>query len=234
MPTLNRFYALIINSKLPGGREAAMISITDGNPVAEKPVFMWGDKCPIRLYFRIPGDPGEDATPCELSADYSLVLAAAQEEGTTELFRVVDWVKVGADADIYYEGMLDLNTDALASAFATPSISSLDVAVDIEYRDAANTNRLTYRVSAVIYRQRFSDTGVVPSTLSAAYLRSPDGSTWQLTVNDAGQMAVIKVAEDMRDPGFVTLSSARFVSPNDYAWELTVDDEGQTNIRRLQ
>ena len=232
MTTLNRSINLYINGNLPGGRNAILDGQTS-NPTNLRPALMQGDKCPIRLYFRSPGDPGEDSTAVDLGQDYSLVLCGKIEaslKNSAELFRVSDWAHVGD----YYEGTLDLTTSALATAMTEENSDALDVAIDIEYRDIANSVRLTYRADVTVFRQVYDSIGIPPSTLSASYLQSPDGSNWRLTVDDNGQLAIDKVGDEQADPDFVILSYANLISPSGYWWQISIDDNGQISKRRIQ
>lgn len=230
MTTLARAVKLYINSDLPGGRNA-LLDGTTSNEIKQAPSFMQGDRFALRLYFRTPVF-GAASTATDLESDYSLVLSGKLNgtlKTSQELFRVSDWVK-GSD---YYEGTLDLATAALDAAMAASDGDEIDVAMDIEYRDTINSERQTYRANVVVFRQVYSG-GIAPSSLSTSYLQSPDGSTWQLTMDDEGGLAIAKIGADQRNPGFVTLSSANFVTTGGYGFQLVIDDEGAITTRRIQ
>lgn len=230
MTTLNRAFNLYLNSTLPGGRNA-LLEGTSSNPPNVIPSFMEGDRFALRLYFRVPV-LGALSTPIDLAANYSLVLSGKLNgslKTSPELFRTSDWVK-GGD---YYEGVLDLNTPAMLAAMATETGDDIAVAIDIEYRDQFNQERMTFRADVIVSRQVYAG-GMAPSTLATTYLQSPDGSTWQVTIDDNGQRSVTKVGDDQRDPAFIITSAAVTVSPSGYYFQMTIDDNGQENIERIQ
>jgi hypothetical protein len=197
MSTIAKAYELFINGKLPGGRNALLKSKTDGNAISEKPIWMQGDKCLIHLYFREPGAPGSNSSSLSLDESFSMVLSGSlQASPATPLFSVSAWTKQG-EADVYYEGTLNLGTIPLDAAFAQDSTATeLQIPVDIEVRDFGNTIRITYRANISISRQMYAGEAAPGAVaLPAALLTSPDGSTWQLGVSDVGEPTFTKVAE---------------------------------------
>ena len=196
MSTISKAYELFINGNLPGGRDALLKSKTDGNAISEKPVWMQGDKCLLHLYFRAPGEPGANSTSLDLGESFSMVLSGALPAApTVPLFSVSDWAKKG-EADYYYEGVLDLATNPLETAFAADtSATELKVAVDIEVRDPGDTTRITYRANLSISRQTYAGQAAPGAVaLPAALLTAPDGGVWQLGVDNLGEITKTKVS----------------------------------------
>jgi hypothetical protein len=234
--TLNRVLELVINGDLPGGANATLDSKTSGKTPSIRPRWMAGDACPLNLYFRKPATAiGAASTVYALSTPMSLVLSAKKDEQNIEgdeLFRISDWAVIGSGETIYYQGSLDLTTVALASLFASGS-DEVPVSVDIEYRDAANSSRLTWRAELTLCRQVYSG-GIPPSSLSSSYLQSPDGSLYQITVDDAGEIQKTKIGLDQQGAGFVTLSYFNFVSPGGYVYRFEIDDNGELQRERIQ
>ena len=150
----------------------------------EKPCWMQGDKCLVHLYFRKPGDPGEDSASLSLDESFSMVLSGSlASDRTTPLFSVSSWSKKG-DTDVYYEGTIDLNTQALADAFAADKVPN-----------PGNTERITYRANIIVSRQSYSgETAPGSVALPAALLTSPDGDIWRLGVGNDGEITGTKIA----------------------------------------
>jgi hypothetical protein len=195
MSTISKAYRLVINADLPGGRNSLLKAIDDGNSISETPIWMQGDKCSIRCYFRTPGDPGEPSTSIELDAGFTMVLSGVLKDTPADsLFTVSAWTKEG-EGDVYYLGALDLNTIALNAAFAANAdADQLDVLVDIEIRDAGNTEWITYRAEIAIARQAYAGE-MAPSPVLYPFgnLTAPDGGIWQVGVTNDGQPTFTKV-----------------------------------------
>lgn len=195
MSILSKAYVLVINGDLPGGRNSLLKSITEGNPSSEEPIWMQGDVCDLHLYFRTMGDVGQDTTSIDLGEDFSMILAGSLEKTPdVNLFMVSQWTKEG-DEDVYYAGTLQLDTEAIEAAFESEKSDELSVLIDIEVRDTANTKRISYRIRISIARQVYSGQ-TVPGTLEypAAIMTAPDGSKWQLGIDNNGEITKTKVA----------------------------------------
>ena len=138
--------------------------ILDGTSSAqgEAPVFISGDRFLLRLWFRVPAATGQSSGPAQLPSGFNLVLAAkaAPAEGEKiadlpTLFYADGFSEVGADDELHYESMLDLNTAELAAALA--SASSVAVWIDVEVQQSGNTERATFRIATTVYRQVYED-----------------------------------------------------------------------------
>jgi hypothetical protein len=226
MTTLNRAIKWYINGDLPGGRDALLDGVT-ANPPMLKPALMQGDTCAIKLYFREPGDVGEDTTQYQLAAGYSLALvgklSGAINTGSV-LFSVTSWTVDGES----YAGVLNLDTPALAEAFqAATDEDTLDVSVDIEYRDAANVERLTYRVEIQVCRQVYAGLAAQPYVP----MLSPSGYRWLLAVDDEGGFAITRDADPV--PLVAGASYFELLSPAGYTWRFTMSDEGELSKTRI-
>ena len=193
MTTLNRAIKWYINGDLPGGRNALLDGLT-ANPINLKPSLMQGDALLIHLYFRAPGAVGSATTAVSLAAGYTLYLVGkvASAIGTgSVLFNVSDWT----DGEDYYQGTLNLNTAAINAAFAAESgKDAIDVSVDIEYRDAGNTERVTYRADIQLCRQVYQGTEAAPTPSVVLGLESPSGYVFRLSISDEGVLSQERVS----------------------------------------
>lgn len=220
MSTVNRAYVLVINANLPGGRNSLIKSITDGNPISEKPYLMCGDCVPLHVYFREPGDPGEAPAAAELEAGTVIVMSGSMADSPyTSLFVAAGFALTGE----YYHATLDLNTPAMRSALE--SQDTVDVAIDIECRNAANTARITYRADVTVCKQVF-DSATVPTSL--AVVAAPDGSVWMVGVTNDGQTACTSVA-----PETPLIAAPLVAAPDGSLWQLSVSNDGQPEWTRL-
>lgn len=235
--TLNRVIELVVNGDLPGGYNALLKSKTSGEAISRRPRLMAGDRFSLRLYFRKPNTAiGAAASVYELESPNSMVLVGKADPDAitgSSLFSIVDWVKIGSGDAAYYQGVCDLTSAEIAALFASGP-DEVNISADLEVRDAINSARVTYRLELTLCRQVYDGVGILPTTLSASYLQSPDGSTWQLTVNDAGQMSIIKVGLAQRDPDFIITQQAIFVTPGGYYWAMSIDDNGQLQKELIQ
>jgi hypothetical protein len=194
MTTLNRAIKWYINGDLPGGRNALLEGITP-NPPNIKPALMQGDQTAIQLYFRKMGAVGVDTTAYTLDAGYTLYLvgklASALDDGAV-LFSVSSWTSPG-EGEEHYSGTLNLNTAEIDAAFAaTTESDTIDVSVDIEYRDAGNTERVTYRADIQICRQVYQGSEAVPTPNLLNTFESPGGYIFQLSITDDGQIQIVR------------------------------------------
>jgi hypothetical protein len=235
--TLNRILELVINGDLPGGSNSLLKSKTSSAAIDTRIKFIAGNRFTLRLYFRKPSTSiGGAPTIYELATPNSMVLSGKKDTGNIdgdELFSILDWVKLGTGDTAYYQGILDLETAPILALFASGP-DEVPVSVDIVVRDAINSERITWRAEITLCRRVYAGTGIPPSTLSASYLQSPDGSTWQVAIDDNGQASWTKVGIPQQDPAFITIQAANFVSPSGYVYEYTIDDNGQLNKRRIQ
>jgi hypothetical protein len=196
MTTLNRAIKWYINGDLPGGRNAMLDGLT-ANPPQLKPALMQGDTLPLQLYFRQPGLVGADTTALTLAAGYTLYLVgklASEIDSGAALFAISTWTSPGEGQE-YYAGTLNLNTEAIAAAFAASGAGdTLDIAVDIEYRDAGNTERCTYRADVQLFRQVYQGAEVLPTPSATYPFVSPSGYVFEQTIDDNGQLSIRRIS----------------------------------------
>ena len=189
MSNISMAYQLVINGDLPGGLNSLLKSISEGNPISVMPVWMQGDECSLRCYFRTPGAPGAASVSVELTEGFSMIVSGVLKDSPGDpLFLVSSWTKQGS-TDVYYQGTINLNTVPLAAAFeANTDLDQLNVSVDIEVRNAGDTQRITYRADIAIARQAYSGEAD-PEAIDypAAILVAPDGSRWRQGINNDGQ-----------------------------------------------
>lgn len=151
--------------------------------------FIAGDKFPLRLAF-YDLSSGEAMT---LASGFSLVFAgklASAINGSTLLFLTTSFTGVTVETETHYSGTLDLNTEEIMAAFASePSLNELNVVIDVEYRNAGNTERVTLRVPCKLLRQVYVDEGTPNSATPVVRVTQPStGDVYLLTISATGQL----------------------------------------------
>jgi hypothetical protein len=220
MSTVNRAYTLVINASLPGGRNSLLASITDGNPISEKPCLMCGDCVPLRVYFRVPGAPGENSVAATLEEGTVIVMSGYLAEAPfTPLFTAAGFALSGE----FYQATLDLNKAAIRSALE--SQDTIDVAIDFECRNAANSSRITYRANVTLYKEVF-DSSSVPTSLGV--VASPNGSVWLIGVTNDGQPQCTAVA-----PSTPLVAPPLLASPDGSLFQISATNDGQPAYTRI-
>ena len=193
MGTLARAVSFYIDGAKSGGLNALLDGTTSAMP-SLAPALMAGDKCACNLFFRERDSENGASDPMDLPAGSTIVMAARLATADSDvLFVSSDFA--GGEGESW-DGTIDLNTTPITTAMANVKYgSAVDINIDIEVRDAGDTERLTFRFAAKLYRQIYEG-GVAPSVvvLPAAILESPDGSRWQLSVDDNGQIAAERIA----------------------------------------
>jgi hypothetical protein len=235
---LSRVIELTINGDLPGGANSLLRSKTSGDSIQSRPRFIAGDRFTLRLYFRKPSTSiGSPSTVYSLQTPFRLIMVGKKDDPAitgSDLFSSSEWIQIGTGDAVYYEAILDLDTAAIQSLFSAGS-EDVPVAVDLKYGNDTDSERLTWRLDVTLCRRVYVGSGILPSTLSTSYLQSQNGSTWQITISDAGQMnAPALISQQDRDPDFLIIQQAIFASlPSGYYYEFTVDDAGQLSSRRI-
>ena len=197
MTTLNRQINIYIDGDKPGGADCALAAKTS-TPGGVLTI-MAGDYVPCKVFFRRKSDTGAASAALALQTGATVVVSGKPLKSLSDavpLFAATSFVSDGSTDDQGYLGTLDLNTSEIAAAMTalTAGKKYLDIEVDIEVRDAGNTERVTYRISAQLYRQAY-DGGTAPSPVTLPPLimtDTVDGSRWQLSVAD-GQLTITKV-----------------------------------------
>lgn len=233
--------SLYLDYAKPGGADPLLQGFTS-RPVYSKPSLMSGDIFKLRLYFRKTGATADDASTQQTLADGVSIIVAGKSSSDLSisapvLFCCTYFVQVTGSSDqVCYEGELNLDTAEMAAAMETLSKSAtkLSAVIDVEIRNTTNSKRVTYRMTLDINRQVYSDTSALAGPIATAYLASPDGSRWQLTIDDNGRSSWTKVAVENIDANFLTVRTTNFISPGGYVFELAIDDNGQESIRRVQ
>ena len=194
MTTLNRVMELYIDGAKYGGADALLDGKRSSSPNS-RPSFMAGDRCGVKLLFRSKPTDLSATSALELDAGATIVMSAKTASGTDLLFSVSTFAASGSEDDKGYAGTLDLNTaECLAATASLENNASVSIYIDVEVRDAGNTERLTYRVQAYLHKQIYSSE-VAPGTvdLPAAILVAPGGSRWQIGVDDNGLLTMTRV-----------------------------------------
>lgn len=186
-PTLGQVVSLYINGDNPGGDNALLDGKT-GNPPSVRPKICVGDKFTLQLFFRKPSSTvGSASTAYSLSASFGLVFSG----GT--YFICNSFSKSGSDDDELYQGTLDLNTAEALAALA--SVDTLDVEADLEYQDATNSKRVTYRIPITLCKQTYSGSpGPTASAANLFRLTSSGGMVWEFIVEDDGTLKNTRIS----------------------------------------
>jgi hypothetical protein len=151
--------------------------------------FVAGDKFPLRLAFY---DLSAGAA-ITLASGFTLAFAGKLStaiNGSTLLFLTTSFTGVTVGSETHYSGTLDLNTEEIMDAFdAAPTSNELSVVVDVEYRNAANTERVTLRVPCTLLRQVYTDEGTPGSATPVVRVTQPStGDVYLLTISATGQL----------------------------------------------
>lgn len=194
MATLNREILLYIDGDRPGGLDALLDGKRSSAPNV-RPAFMTGDKCSVKLLFRSKPVDLSASSALDLAVGATIVMSAKTKEGTSLLFSVSSFAESGSSDDKGYAGTLDLNTaECLAATASLGNNESVLIYIDIEVRDAGNTERLTYRVAAYLYKQVYAgEVAPTPVLYPIGNFASPDGSIWVMSVTNDGQPTFTKV-----------------------------------------
>lgn len=193
MATLSREIALYIDGAKSGGLDAVLDG-TNSTPPNYPPALMSGDKCPLKVYFRQKSTDNTASTYLDLPAGSTLVVAGRTTSGSL-LFASTGFAASGAGTEAScYAGTIDLATAEIEEALTSAAYgSAIAVYVDIEVRNAGNTERLTFRISANLYKQVYDGSSSATS-IAFGTLTAPDGGVWQLGVDNAGEITKTKVA----------------------------------------
>lgn len=146
-------YDIYLDRGKPGG-QACVLNGTSSSLAAANHQLIQGDKLRLRLYFRTVGGFGIASTSVILDAGDVIVLAGklASNPGAADaLFSCSSFVQGAIGTESYYEGVVDLNTMELATALG--SSLYVECSVDVEVQNAANTERLSYRVPVRVHKQ---------------------------------------------------------------------------------
>jgi hypothetical protein len=196
IPEINLF----LDYLKPGGIEP-LLEEFKSKPVYTRAAVMSGDVCKLRLYFRKRGATAEtDSTEETLPAGSTIVVAGKNAADLTSdsLFCASSFSEVtGLNTSKCYESTLDLNNVTLLAVMTAleKTVTKLTAIVDIEVRNAGNTSRVTYRTTIEIYRQVYAGEAAPSSVVTApAILVSPDGSRFQLGIDNDGEITKTKVA----------------------------------------
>jgi len=105
------------------------------------------------------------------------------------------WTKSGTGAATIYQFDLNLNTTELSAEFSPDaSTDSITCKMEISW-SVSGTTSSTMPTSAVVYNDVIRGTEGSPNfatVLSQFDLRSPDNSTWRITVDDNGSLTATK------------------------------------------
>lgn len=183
-----RFRDFYIDINSAGGT-ATLLDGVSSSPKGDAEEFVQGDVFACRLFFRLPNtDTSVDAGEVTLPAGSTIVVAAKKVGGlgaSSTLFSCTSFVETdgGADEDDYYLGTVDLSGANLQAAL--DSEESIAVKVDIEVRNAANTERLSFQFDATILKQAYKGDEGADTDGDPAY-PSPE----RLVLKDCGTQAI--------------------------------------------
>ena len=151
-------YDIYLDRGKPGG-QSCVLNGTSSSLAAANHQLIQGDKLRLRVHFRTVAGFGTASTSVTLDAGDVMVLAGklATTPGAADaLFSCSSFVQGATGSNDYYEGVVDLNTTELATALT--SVLYVDCSIDIEIQNAANTERLSYRVTARVHKQAYAGT----------------------------------------------------------------------------
>jgi hypothetical protein len=151
-------YDIYLDRGKPGG-QSCVLQGTSCSLAAANHQLIQGDKLRLRIHFRTVAGFGTASTSVTLDAGDVMVLAGklATTPGAADaLFSCSSFVQGASGTDNYYEGVVDLNTTELATALT--SVLYVDCSIDIEIQNAANTERLSYRVTVRVHKQAYAGT----------------------------------------------------------------------------
>lgn len=190
--TLNRRLALYIDGTKPGGPNASLSGKT--NNVANPPFsMMQGDTCDLAVFFRSPSTTSQASDYLELEAGCVIAMAGSGPDGTI-LFAVTSFTLSGTGTDdACYTGSLNLATEAIETALSNLTGEYLDVDIDVEVRNAGNTERVTFRIPARIYPEIYTVSAPTPTPSLTFGLESPSGYVFQLSITDNGELQIARV-----------------------------------------
>jgi hypothetical protein len=192
MATLSREIAIYIDGSRSGGLDAVLdgkLSTARSYPHA----LMAGDKCPLKLFFRARDPQNGASTALELAAGSTMVVAGRTTAGVI-LFASSSFAAAGTGDDAHMLGSIDLATAEIETALTAVNFgASIDIYIDIEVRDAGNTERLTFRAAAKLYKQVYDGSSIATS-IAFGTMTAPDGGVWQIGVTNDGQPSFTKVA----------------------------------------
>lgn len=190
MANLDILKEIYLDGAKSGGPDCALDGLTS-TPAGTPYSFIAGDTYPIKVYFRAKASDGGVSTALTPTAGSTCVVAGKSAGGSTLLFSAT--LAVSGD---FYTGTIDLNTDTIATAMSSlQNGQSIDVYVDFEVRNAGVTQILTYRATCKLYKQTYAGETAPSSVVTPpAILVSPDGSRWQLSIDNNGAVNGTKVA----------------------------------------
>ncbi len=169
---------LYLNVAAPVG--AQLVRSAGSLAALERPSWIAGDKFNLRLNLRQPAPGGTGSVAVELEEGDVIAVAGVKSGGTTILFLADDFENIsGETEDPVYEGELNLNTSQLVSALGN-DLSMLTV-VDVEIRNADNTERRTLRFNVTILKQVYAGDAPAPTAIpdyppaASLVLKSTDG-----------------------------------------------------------
>jgi hypothetical protein len=193
MATLSREIALYIDGSKSGGLDA-ILDGPNSTPPNYPAALMSGDKCPLKVFFRQRATDNGASTFLDLPAGSTLVVAGRTVTGSL-LFASTGFTASGAGTDAScYAGTIDLSTEEIQTALVSTNYgSALSIFIDIEIRNAGDTERLTFRTSARLYKQVYDGSSSVTS-IAYGTMTAPDGGIWQIGVTNDGQPTFTKVA----------------------------------------
>lgn len=136
-----------------------------------------GDKFLLRIHLRrraasVNGVPD----PVQIASASTLVFAGAADVTPAEdsdpaiLFSATGFSETIESDDVYYEAILDLDgtseSDLVAAMASVTLDGALDCLVDLEYQEAGNASRLTFRIPVQIIWDVYRSQGLPPPSVN--------------------------------------------------------------------
>lgn len=179
-----------IDIEQPGGQNAALYRLTNNAP-PQRIALMARNILPVTLEFRTKSTTANESTAAEIPEGWEIVMAGRATADGDLLFLVDDLTAPEGDAT-GWTGTLDLDTEGIAAALAGKN--SLEISIDVMVRKADDSERVTYRIPAIIYRQMYAGDGE-PSSIAAVppVLVAPNGDRWSVSVTNEGQLELMRL-----------------------------------------
>ena len=160
------------------GRFPLLATQTSSNKYPyERLSWVEADAFKLRLWFRQRAASVSSPTlSMSLGAGWNLVVCGKSDtelDSETQFFKADggDFTQVTVGTDVYYEALLNLNTDEMVAAFAAldDATAPLSMRIDIEVQASGNTERVTLQIPLDVQRQVYRGTESTPVPATPLY-----------------------------------------------------------------
>lgn len=158
---------IYINLDQLGRPESPLLTVNADavSKTANGPVFVHADKLTINLHFM----RYDSTTKSWLSQQLlNTAIVFAGKYNTSLMYSVTSFVENTEDDAYWYSGIINLNTDALATALSSAG-KEISIPTDLELQNPDNTQRATFQFTATVKPQNYSGSEGVPESGDPAY-----------------------------------------------------------------